>query len=137
MRTNLATRTVQIQQILTVANNKAEQQDRKLNQRIVSKLIGGRTKSFVVGISAAASDCFKQYGEVWLCFPSHAPGMVLIHDPLSIIPRRWRKFVSLFSPFFVFYSFLIKKSDYRITLFLGECNVSFEKIIYKYLFRLA
>lgn len=88
MRTNLQTRAAQIQQILTVANNKAEQQDRQLNRRIVEKLIDYRTRSFVLGISAAASNCFKQYGEVWLCFPAHAPGMVLIHDPKSIIPRR-------------------------------------------------
>lgn len=88
MRTNLQTRAAQIQQILSIANDSVEQQDRQLNRRIVSKMIGRRTKSFVLGISVAASDCFKQYGEVWVCFPSHAPGLVLIYDPYSIIPRR-------------------------------------------------
>lgn len=87
MRTNLATRAAQITVILSVANDSVEKQDRELNQRIVQRMIGWRSKSFVSGISAGAKDCFKQYGEVWLCFPKHALGLVLIHDPKSIIPR--------------------------------------------------
>ncbi len=87
MRSNIQTRAAQIKVILSVANDRAEKQQRQFNRTRVLNMIGGRTKSFVVAISAAAKPHFELIGEVWLCFPKHAPGLVLIHDPKSIIPR--------------------------------------------------